>query len=60
MIIWKSTTANYTVNSYFSLVYTKIVDSVFRLFWLATQSVNVLHFSLIHPQFLRASDAKLA
>ena len=42
------------------LVYTKTVDSVFRALWLATQSVNILHYSLIHLQFLRASDAKLA
>ena len=43
-----------------SLVYTETVDSVFRALWLATQSVNILHYSLIHLQFLRASDAKLA
>ena len=42
------------------LVYTKTVDSVFRALWLATQSVNILHYSLIYLQFLRASDAKLA
>ena len=42
------------------LVYTKTVDSVFPALWLATQSVNILHYSLIHLQFLRASDAKLA
>ena len=42
------------------LVYTKTVDSVFRALWLATQSVNILHYSLIHLQFLWASDAKLA
>ena len=42
------------------LVYTKTVDSVFRALWLATQSVNFLHYSLIHLQFLLASDAKLA
>ena len=36
------------------------MDSVFRALWLATQSVNILHYSLIHLQFLRASDAKLA
>ena len=42
------------------LVYTKTVDSVFRALWLATQSVNILQYSLIHLQFLRASDAKLA
>ena len=41
-------------------LYTKTVDSVFRALWLATQSVNILHYSLIHLQFLRASDAKLA
>ena len=42
------------------LVYTKTVDSVFHALWLATQSVNILHYSLIHLQFLRASDAKVA
>ena len=36
------------------------MDSVFRALWLATQSVKILHYSLIHLQFLRASDAKLA
>ena len=41
-------------------LYTKTVDSVFRTLWLATQSVNILHYSLIHLQFLRGSDAKLA
>ena len=40
-------------------VYTKTVDSVFRALWLATQSVNILHYLLIHIQFLRGSDAKL-
>ena len=36
------------------------MDSVFRALWLATPSVNILHYSrLIHLQFLRASDAKL-
>ena len=35
------------------------MDSVFRALWLATQSVNILHYSLIHLQFLRASDANL-
>ena len=39
--------------------FTKTVDSVFRALWLATQSVNILHYSLIHLQFLRASDTKL-
>ena len=42
------------------LVYTKTVDSVFGALWLATQSMNILHYSLIHLQFLRASHAKLA
>ena len=42
------------------LVYTKTVDSVFRALWLATQSVNILHYSLIHVHFLQGSDAKLA
>ena len=36
------------------------MDSVFRALWLAAQSVNILHYSLIHLQFLRTSDAKLA
>ena len=38
------------------------MDSVFRALWLAAQSVNIQHYSLIHLQFLRASDgdAKLA
>ena len=45
---------------YMCLVYTLTVDSVFRALRLATQSVNILHYSLIHLQFLRASDAKLA
>ena len=50
------------VSEYFFLVYTKTVDSVFRALWLAAQSVNIQHYSLIHLQFLRASDgdAKLA
>ena len=34
------------------------MDSVFRALWLTTQSVNIMHYSLIHLQFLRASDAK--
>ena len=35
---------------------------VFRALWLAAQSVNIQHYSLIHLQSLRASDgdAKLA
>ena len=45
---------------YIYLVYTKTVDSVFRALWLATQSVNILHHSLIRLQFLQASDAKPA
>ena len=48
----------YTVMLYIYLVYTKPVDSVFRALWLATQSVNILHYSLIHLHFLRACDAK--
>ena len=36
---------------YFFLVCTKTVDSVSRALWLATQSVNVLNYSLIHLQF---------
>ena len=51
---------HHAVGQYFHLVYTKIVDSVFHALLLATQSVNILHYSLIHLQFLRASDAKLA
>ena len=46
--------------NYYILVYTKTVDSIFRLLWLATQSVNILHYSLIQLKFLRASNAKLA
>ena len=36
------------------------MDTVFRALWFATQSVNILHYSLIHLQFHRASDAKFA
>ena len=32
------------------------MDGVFCTLWLATQSVNTLHYSLIHLQFLRASE----
>ena len=42
------------------LVYTKTVDSVFHVLWLATQSVDILYYSPIHLQFLRASDGKVA
>ena len=42
---------------YISLVFTKTVHFFFRALWLATQSANILHYSLIH---LRASDAKFA
>ena len=28
------------------------MDNVFRALGLATQSVNILHYSLIYPQFL--------
>ena len=52
--------ANIRYQWYFCLVYTKTVDSVFRALWLVTQSVNILRYSLIHLQFLRASDSKLA
>ena len=45
---------------YFILVNTKTVDSVFCALCLATQTVNILHYSLIHLQFLRARDTKLA
>ena len=34
--------------------------SIFRALRLAAQSVNNLHYSLIHLQFLRASSTKLA
>ena len=57
--LWKIE-KNQNCEKYLNLVYTKTVDSVFRALWLATQPVNILHYSLIHPQFLRASDAKLA
>ena len=43
----------------FCSVYTKTVGRVFRTIWLAAQSRNILHYSLIHLQFLRASEAKL-
>ena len=58
--LWKSGESihNLLIRTYIFLVYTKTVDSVFRALWLATQSVNILHYSLIHLQFLRASDAK--
>ena len=46
-------------SSYIIWAYTKTVDGVFRALWLATQSVDILRYSLIHLQFLRASDAKL-
>ena len=52
--------ANIRHQWYFCLVYTKTVDRVFRALWLATQSVDILHYSLIYLQFLRASDSKLA
>ena len=42
------------------IFFTKTVDTVFRALWLAAQSVNILHYSLIHLQFLLTSDAKLA
>ena len=53
-------TEDLVVNYYLRLVYIKTVDSVFRAVWLATQSVNNLHYSLTHLQFLGASDTKLA
>ena len=43
-----------------SVFNTKTVNSVFRALGLATQSVNILHYSLIQLQFLLVSDAKLA
>ena len=60
--LWKSGESihNLLIRTYIFLVYTKTVDSVFRALWLATQSVNILHYSLIHLQFLRVSDAKRA
>ena len=48
------------LSKYLLLVYIKTVDSVFRALWLAIQSVNIPHYSLIHLQFLRARDTKLA
>ena len=36
---------------WFYLVYTTTVDSVFCALWLTTRSVNILHYSLIHPSF---------
>ena len=45
---------------YYILVYTKTVDSVFHVLWLATQSVDILYYSPIHLQFLQASDSKVA
>ena len=36
------------------------MGSVFRALWLATQSVNIQCYSLIHLQFLRVSDATLS
>ena len=41
------------------LVYTTTVDSVLRMLWLATQTLDIQCCSLIHLQLLRASDAKL-
>ena len=38
---WSHREADAHVAKYFYLVYTKIVDSVFRALWLATQSVNI-------------------
>ena len=40
-------------------IYTKTEDSVFCAVWLAPQSVNIQCYSLIHFQFLLASDVKL-
>ena len=42
---------------YLDFVYPKTVDSVFRALLLAAQSRNTLHYSLIHFQFPRATDA---
>ena len=41
-------------------IFSITVDSVFHTLRLATQSVNIKCYSLIHLQFLSASDAKLA
>ena len=41
-------------------MYTKTGDSVFRALGLATQSRDIQCYLLIHLQFLRASDAKVA
>ena len=57
---WVKKNVIFVLNYLTVLVYTKTVDSVFRALLLATQSVNIPHYSLIHLQFLRASDAKLA
>ena len=54
--IWIS----YNPLEYADLVCTKTVDSVFRTLWLATQSVIIQRYSLIHLHFLQARDAKLA
>ena len=42
---------------YLDFVYPKTVESVFRALLLAAQSRNILHYSLIHFQFPRATDA---
>lgn len=44
------------ITKYFVLVYAKRVHRVFRALWLAAQSRNILHYSLIR---LQPSGAKL-
>ena len=44
--------------NFFLFTRIKTVDNGIRALWLATQSVNILQYSLIHLQFLRVSDAK--
>ena len=51
---------SYNPLEYTDLVRTKTVDSVFCALWLATQSVDIQRYSLIHLHFLQASEAKLA
>ena len=46
------------LSGYLLLAYTKTVDSVFCMLWLATQSPDIQCYSLIYLQFLLASDDK--
>ena len=48
IIVWFKLWIYYWELGLIYLVYTKTVDSVFRALWLATQSGNILHYSLIH------------